>query len=777
LGNFINWVCRTGTVGLSNGLNKVTWTGTGQVNNRHTIVPAGSGNDFYGGFPQSCPNGSGFSVRLGSNQTGAEAEGISYTYDIPANAPVFSIFFQYAVVLQNPNHTSEEQPRFRAKITDMTTGSQLPCVTFDFIASSSLPGFRQSTVNASVLYKDWTPVTLNLTGLAGRTIQIEFITSDCTPRAHFGYAYIDVNSNCSGAIQGTTICVGENRTSLTAPFGFQSYEWYADNTFTQLLSNAQTLTLSPPPAVGTVFPVIVVPYPGFGCRDTLYATMTISQTFSDAGIDATACKYQQVQVGGPPTQDYIYSWTPANQVSNPAISNPMAWGLTNTPREFVLKTTNPWTGCSGYDTVIIYPKTVDTSMRITGRTEYCAGDVLAATLSASNSSTSAQWYLNNSPISGATSNSYQPTMVGSYWAQVHENGCTDSTARVPVMIHSIPQAVFSPLLDTGCITNNVFNFTNASTVSDGAPLSYVWRFSDGNTLQTQNAVKIFSATGEYTIKLLTITNFGCKDSISGIARVFVNGTPGFSWDSICIDRPVLFRNLSNQNGVPQADYNWSFNNGGPVSALKNPLPVIYTTTGRVDVTLQMTMPGCEDDPQSVTRSVLVNKQVAGVRYPDITVLKDNLKPISARDTIGTIYNWRPQIQLSNYTSAHTQFNATDDVQYMIDITDNHTCVTSDTLKIQVVKKTGIYMPTAFSPNSDGLNDLLIPYLAGMKSLNKFLIYNRWGNPVFTTSTMGKGWDGKHKGADQPVGVYVWMIEYTTYDNITKVVKGIVTIVR
>jgi len=308
-------------------------------------------------------------------------------------------------------------------------------------------------------------------------------------------------------------------------------------------------------------------------------------------------------------------------------------------------------------------------------------------------------------------------------------------------------------------------------------MNYTWKFSDGNSLQTQNAIKTFSNVGQYTIELVTSTNFGCKDSITGIARVFVNGVPGFSWDSICVGRPVLFRNLSNQNGIPQADYNWSFNNGGPVSSLKDPLPVTYTNPARIDVTLQMTMLGCEDDPQSVTKSVLVNKQAVGIRYPDIVVLTGNTKAISARDTIGNTYNWRPRVQLTNYTSAHTQFTGTDDVQYTIEITDKHTCVTTDTVKIVVVKKIGIYMPTAFTPNRDGLNDLLIPYLVGMKSLNKFSIYNRWGNPVFTTSTMGQGWDGKYKGADQPVGVYVWMIEYTTFDDIKKAEKGIVTIVR
>jgi hypothetical protein len=164
-GDLTNWVCRTGRVSLASGTNVIAWTGIGQVANRHTIISAATaGTDPYGGFSQICPNGSGYSVRLGNNATGSQAESISYTYTIPANVTVFSIFYQYAVVLQNPNHSTEEQPRFRAKITDLTANSPLPCVTFDFAASSSLPGFTVSPINSQVLYKNWTPVTLNLTG-------------------------------------------------------------------------------------------------------------------------------------------------------------------------------------------------------------------------------------------------------------------------------------------------------------------------------------------------------------------------------------------------------------------------------------------------------------------------------------------------------------------------------------------------------------------------------------------------------------------------------------
>ena len=778
MGNYTNWVCRTGTVAVTGGFNKVTWTGTGEVPGRHTIIPAASGGvDFYGGFPEACPNGGNFSVKLGNSNTGSEAEGISYTYAIPANAPVFSLFFQYAVVFQDPNHTPEQQPRFRAKITDLTTGTDLPCVTFDFISSSTLPGFRPSPRNPAVLYKDWTPVTLNLTGLAGRTIQVEFITSDCTQRGHFGYAYVDVNSNCSGAIQGTTICIGENSTTLTAPFGFMEYEWYADNTFTQLIGRDQTLTLSPPPLVGTVFPVIVIPYQGFGCRDTLYATMSIAQTFSQAGPDFNACQNEQVQLNGQQQSDYTYRWSPSNLVSNPNIHNPLAWAPSDQPQQFILTTTNPWNGCSGYDTLYIYPKTVDTAIRLTGRNEYCEGDAQAGSLSVSNAVVTAQWYQNNSPVTGATGFNYRPATPGNYWALVTENGCTDSTAQIPINIHAIPQALFTPITDTGCVTNNSFTFTNASVVSDGAPLNYLWTFSDGTRLQTQHAVKNFTNIGQYDIKLVTTTNFGCKDSTTGIARVFINGIPEFTWDSICVNRPMLFRNLSNENGAPQAYYSWTFNNGGPGSTIKNPGAVNYSSPGRVNVSLQITLPGCEDDPQTVTHSVLVNKPATGVRYPLVTVIDGNTKALSIRDTIGSIYNWQPQIQLDNYSAPNAIFSGTDDVQYTIDITDKHTCVTTDTVKVQVVKNPGVYMPTAFTPNGDGLNDFAIPYLIGMKQLTKFTVYNRWGNIVFSTSASNKGWDGKYNGVDQPVGVYVWMIEYVTVDEKPAAQKGFITIIR
>ncbi len=779
-GDFTNWTCRTGFVSVIGGLNTVTWTATGVVPGRHDIItPLNNGTDFYGGFPLLCPNGSGASCKLGNNGGGAQAEGISYTFTIPAAATSFSILYYYAIVLQDPSHSPEEQPRFRARLIDQSNNNPLPCVTFDFTASASLPGFRRSAQDPTVWFKDWTPISLNLSAYAGRTILLEFITSDCTRNGHFGYAYMDVSSVCNGIIQGSTLCPGETSTTLTAPFGFQGYTWYSDMTFTTVLSNSQTLTLTPPPAVGSIFPVVVDPYPGFGCRDTLYATITIATPpVSTAGPDQTICQGQPVQIGGLPAPGYTYSWTPAAEVSNPNIANPFATPLTTNTTEYIITTTDILTGCSSEDTTYVSTVQIDTTLTLDGRDNFCVGDPLP-TLTVSNSVVAVQWYENSTgPIAGATGISYQPPSSGDFWAQVTQNGCVDSTRMVNIAVHPLPQPAFTISNDTGCVKLTTFQLTNTSTSPDNAAMTYVWKFSDGSRQVTTDASKMFPLTGTYTAKLIATTEFGCIDSTGTQSfLVLPGGVPDFSWDSVCVTRPVSFHNLSNENGSPQAYYSWDFNNGGPGSILKNPLPVVYNTKGTVDVTLKMTTLGCENDTATIVKTILVNKQAPGISYPVITVPEGSTRWVHVRDTVGPYYNWRPPIQLNSYGTRYTEFTAINDVTYFIDISDIHTCVTTDTMQILVLKKPGFYLPSAFTPNGDGLNDIVRPYLVGMKGLKSFSVFNRWGNLIFLSQTYGEGWDGKSRGVDQDAGVYVWILEFYNADNKLVTEKGVLTLIR
>lgn len=777
LGDFTGWECSAGQI-VQNPLPI-----TGPIPGRHTIITtATAGTDPFGSFPTLCPNGSGVSVMLGNHSTGSQSESISYTYTIPSTLTVFSMLFFYAVVLEAPGHTPANQPRFQAKIIDLSTNLPLPCVDFDFIAGS-VGGFQTSpflgNLGTQVQYKDWTPVSVNLNAYIGRTIKLEFITRDCSQNGHAGYAYLDVSTACNGAISGATICQGENSITLTAPFGFQNYEWFSDATFTTSIATTQMLVMNPAPAVGSVIPVIVDPYPGFGCRDTLYATINVAaKPVSVAGPDMVSCKFNNVLIGGPDNPIHTYEWTPASQVNNPLISNPFAWNIPPAPTQFIVKTTDILTGCFSYDTTIVSSAVVDTAMRLTGVTTFCNYGTPGATLSVNPASSAIQWFENLTPVPGANGPTYQPLVSGSYWAQLTQNGCTDSTARIAVTVNRVPTALFNPLNTTLCVDGGAIRFTNQSLDPDGNPMTFNWKFSDGTTMQTVDALKTFPGIGNYNIELVATTANGCKDSLVTSIIVFPNGVPDFKWDSICVDRPVQFVNLSNEVGAAVVNYNWNFNNGSPAVLVKDPPPTIYSTAGTFDVILEMTSAGCETAPKTIRKTVRVNASAPGTRYRTVTVPEGSTAFLHARERIGDSYLWKPQQQLTTYTTQYTEFIATgNDVMYNIEIINPNTCVTIDTVLMQILKKPGYYLPTGFTPNGDGLNDILRPYLVGMKGLKSFSIFNRWGSLVFRSTTAGEGWDGKFKGLDQNPGVYIWILEFIDGDSKPVREKGTVTIIR
>jgi gliding motility-associated-like protein len=273
-GSLDNWECmagyvlRDGSLNLSPGL---------PFPDRHTLNNISSqALDPYGSFPVNCPNGSGYSLRLGNSSAGGQAESVSYTFTIPFGLNDYSIIYNYAVVFQNPPHQPQEQPRFTSKIYNVTDNQYIDCGSFEFVASSGLPGFELSPVGNNVFFKPWSPVTVNLSGLAGKTVRLEFATNDCAFTQHFGYAYLDVNQDCtSGPVAGNTYCETPKSINLTAPFGFASYAWYPAD-FSQILGTNNVYTITPAPLANTTYALIIVPYQGSGCLDTLYTTINAS---------------------------------------------------------------------------------------------------------------------------------------------------------------------------------------------------------------------------------------------------------------------------------------------------------------------------------------------------------------------------------------------------------------------------------------------------------------------------------------------------------------------
>jgi gliding motility-associated-like protein len=275
-GSFEHWECSIGLVSAADG--SVQLDPSGPISGRHTIIQntITAPKDPYGGFPTTCPNGSGYSIQLGNKSTGRQAERASYTFTIPANDDNYSIIYNYAVVFQNPEHASWEQPQFTANVFDVGSGAYIGCSSFTYTASSNLPGFSMSTNGDKVFFKPWTPVTIKLSGYAGRTIRLEFTTNDCTKGGHFGYAYVDVNQNCSSPISGNTHCFNDSAQILTGPYGFASYRWFNGNDLRNSLGTNQTLDIKPLPAEGTVYAVEITPFPDQGCIDTVYTSIVYS---------------------------------------------------------------------------------------------------------------------------------------------------------------------------------------------------------------------------------------------------------------------------------------------------------------------------------------------------------------------------------------------------------------------------------------------------------------------------------------------------------------------
>ena len=88
----------------------------------------------------------------------------------------------------------------------------------------------------------------------------------------------------------------------------------------------------------------------------------------------------------------------------------------------------------------------------------------------------------------------------------------------------------------------------------------------------------------------------------------------------------------------------------------------------------------------------------------------------------------------------------------------------------------VYVPNAFTPNGDGRNDLLMVYGNTIRDM-EFAVFSQWGEKMFTTRTRSTGWDGNFKGKPQPVGVYVYVLRYTSADGTVHEMKGSINLIR
>ena len=143
----------------------------------------------------------------------------------------------------------------------------------------------------------------------------------------------------------------------------------------------------------------------------------------------------------------------------------------------------------------------------------------------------------------------------------------------------------------------------------------------------------------------------------------------------------------------------------------------------------------------------------------------------------TIYTWSPAQQLNYSNSPAPIATITDPATFIVTGFDITGCKNTDSIKVLVDYDANIGLPTAFSPNGDGKNDIFRLVGAGFERLQEFRIFNRWGQELFHTNNIRDGWDGSYKGQMQDMGIYNYIIKLNTPDGNVKIFKGDVMLVR
>jgi gliding motility-associated-like protein len=184
-------------------------------------------------------------------------------------------------------------------------------------------------------------------------------------------------------------------------------------------------------------------------------------------------------------------------------------------------------------------------------------------------------------------------------------------------------------------------------------------------------------------------------------------------------------------------------------------------------------------PDQVT--VIVTPPIQVTTSPVDTVVSAGQAVQLLAVSAGTYYTWTPATGLDNPNIPNPVATAPAidgaSVTYQVTTTTDAGCTGEGYITITVFKGPDIYVPNAFTPNGDGRNETFVPFPVGIKQLSYFRVFNRWGQLVFSTSTLNKGWDGTLAGIEQPNGVYVWVVEGTTMNNTKINKKGTVTLIR
>lgn len=749
-GNFLNWKLFTGSVSSSS-ISLVE--NTLPVASRHSIQNSKIALDLYGKFPVVPKNGGNYTVKLGNNGTGAQAEKISYLINIPANRPEFTLTYQYAVVLEDPNHVAAEQPKFIARVKDLETNQYIPCASFEYIATSTLPGFKKSITNSSVLYKDWTPVTINLSGYQGKQLLLEFITADCTLGGHFGYAYVDVNSLCGDLIFGNTYCKSSDQLNISGPSGFQAYKWYSEDK-TINYGTGQSIVIKPTPPEGTKIMLDLVPFTGFGCPSTISAVVQSVDYQIQVLPKNIVCQGSMIDLL---SDDYIINKRADFAYfafEDKDLTIPIK-GLVKIDenKTFYISATN-YKGCESVSSVDI---SIFDIAKITAKTPNpaCyneAFDLTKDDIYSDPLTDITKEYFTDAAATKILTNPNRVTQSGKYFVKLTNLAGCSKILSIDVTISTKPVLkIQNPAPVCFPSTVNISNLANF--VGSDTDLIFSFYTNSGLTQEIVDPSKI-DKTGTYYVKATNSKGCVVSDKINVLIYdlpILVVKDP----EAVCYPSTVDITNKELYNGS-STDVTYSYYADSNLSIkLAQPSQVAKSGVYYVKIT---NPGGCfVKDKITVTVNPLpiivltAPKPIFDYDFIDLTsekVMNGSKGYVKARYYLDALLT-KPVPDPTKVNKAGV---------YYISLESEKGCIISASIELNILPAPQIKVPTAFTPQK-AINNRLYPFFTSIEKLTSFKVYNKWGILVYETNTMSSsGWDGLFKSKMQPIETFSWFAE-------------------
>ncbi len=397
-----------------------------------------------------------------------------------------------------------------------------------------------------------------------------------------------------------------------------------------------------------------------------------------------------------------------------------------------------------------------------------------ATVAASNI-TNYAWIRNGAVLTATINPLTQNLPAGSYVYKLvatAANGCSSDTVTQNVVVEQYPTTVFTAA--SGCVGNNIV-ITNSSTSNNaGGSLTYAWATNEGQVSTAVVPTFSFATSGPKTITLTTTTQNGCAMPLTQNITIDAFPTAAFDITEACLGKPLAITNNSTGN---ISNYNWQVVNGGQTSSAIVP-SFTFNTEGNYSIQLRVAT------PNNCSNTISKSTSIRAVRLFTTPAVDTNVvvnQALQLNITGAATYLWSPGNNLSSITGSSPTFKAATAGIYPLQIqgTTTQGCKGNATLVVKVFAGgTYVWIPGAFTPNADGLNDRLRILCSGLKTLSGFTLYNRYGQKVYEqTSCNSNGWNGFFNGLLQPTGSFVYTWQGVAFDGKIVSGKGSVVLIR